>query len=76
MALKKNLCRHYRISHRESLSITEVAKMFQRKIKYLPIRPGERFSSALTNINISNRVYKHFGKIKLKYYIKDFIKNN
>ncbi len=76
MAWKKNLCRHYSISHKESFSITKVAKMFKKKIKYLPRRPGERYASALTNMNLSNRVYKHFGKIKLKDYIKDFIKNN
>ena len=54
----------------------KVAKMFKRKIKYLPRRAGERYASALTNMNLSNRVYKHFGKIKLRDYIKDFIKNN
>ena len=76
MAWKKNLCRHYSISHRESFSIVKVAKMFKRKIKYLPRRAGERYASALTNMNLSNRVYKHFGKIKLRDYIEDFIKNN
>ena len=76
MAWKKNLCRHYSISHRESFSIVKVAKMFKRKIKYLPRRAGERYASALTNMNLSNKVYKHFGKIKLRDYIKDFIKNN
>ena len=40
MAWKKNLCRHYSISHRESFSIIKVAKMFKRKIKYLPRRAG------------------------------------
>ena len=76
MAWKKNLCRHYSISHRESFSIIKVAKMFKSKIKYLPRRAGERYASALTNMNLSNKVYKHFGKIKLRDYIKDFIKNN
>ena len=76
MAWKKNLCRHYSISHKESFSIAKVAKMFKRKIIYLPRRAGERYASALTNMNLSNKVYKHFGKIKLKDYIKDFIKCN
>ena len=61
---------------RESFSIIKVAKMFKRKIKYLPRRAGERYASALTNMNLSNKVYKHFVKIKLRDYIKDFIKNN
>ena len=50
--------------------------MFKSKIKFLPKRPGERFASALTNKNLSNKMYKHFGKINLKDYVKDFIKKN
>ena len=50
--------------------------MFNSKIKYLPKREGERFASALTNMNLSNKVYKHFGKIQLKDYIKKFLSNN
>ena len=29
----------------------------------------ERYASALTNMNLSNKVYKKFGKISLKNYI-------
>ena len=76
IAWKKNLSRHYSISHKESFSITKVAKMFKSKIKYLPSRPGERYASALTNMNLSNKVYKYFGKIKLKDYINNFINKN
>jgi len=76
LAWKKNLCRHYSISHKESFSITKVAKMFKSKIKYLPNRPGERYASALTNMNLSNKVYKYFGKLKLKDYINSFINKN
>jgi len=42
----------------------------------LPQRKGERFSSALTKMNLNNKVYKFFGKISLKKYIKTFINNN
>ncbi len=73
MAWKKNLSRHYSISHKESYTIIEVAKMFKSKIKYLKRRPGERYASALANMNLSNKVYKYFGKIKLKEYIKNII---
>ncbi len=76
LAWRKNLCRHYSIAHHKSYSVLEVAKMFQRKIKYLPKRPGERFASALTNMNLSNKVYKYFGRIDLKTYIKNFISRN
>ena len=69
LAWKKNLCRHYSVSNRKSYSIIEVAKLFKSKIKFLPKRPGERYASALTKMNLSNKVYRHFGKIKLSDYI-------
>ena len=72
-AWKKNLCRHYSIFNKESYTILGVAKLFNRKIKLLPKRAGERYASALTNMNLSNRVYKYYGKIKLKDYVKEFI---
>ena len=72
-AWKKNKCRHYSISNRQSYSIIQVAKMFKSKVKLLPARPGERYASALTNMNLSNKIYKLFGSIKLKDYIKDIV---
>ena len=69
-AWKKNRCRHYSISNKKSYTILEVAKMFNTKIKFLDARKGERYASALTNMNLSNKVYKIFGKISLKNYIK------
>ena len=74
-AWKKNKCRHYSISNKESYSILDVAKMFKSKIKLLPPRRGERYASALTNMNLSNKVYKIFGKVKLKEYIKIIIES-
>jgi UDP-glucose 4-epimerase len=73
-AWKKKKCRHYSISHKISFSILEVARMFGSKIKLLPPRRGERYASALTSINLSNRVFKRFGKINLRDYIKKVIK--
>ena len=75
-AWKQNLCRHYSISHKKSYSIIEVAKLFGKKIKFLPKRDGERYASALTNMNLSNKVYRHFGKIDLREYIQKFKENN
>ena len=72
-AWKKNKSRHYSISNRESYSIIQVAKMFKSKIKFLPKRRGERYASALTSMNLSNKVYKRFGRISLKNYIEGFI---
>ena len=76
LAWKKNLCRHYSIANKKSYSLLEVAKMFKTKIKFLSKRPGERYASALMNKNLSNKIYKHFGKISLKNYIEEFKKNN
>ena len=73
---KKNKCRHYSISHKKSYTIIEVAKMFNGKIKLLPPREGERYASALTNMNLSNKVYKKFGKINLKDYVENIVKNS
>ena len=76
LAWKKNLCRHYSIANKKSYSLKNVAKMFKSKIKLLPKRAGERYASALTNKNLSNKMYKYFGKINLKDYVGNFIKNN
>ena len=73
MAWKLNKCRHYSISNRKSYSILHVAKMFGSRIKFLAKRPGERYASALTNLNLENKVYKYFGKINLSDYINTII---
>ena len=73
---KKNKCRHYSISHKKSYTIIEVAKMFNSKIKFLPPRAGERYASALTNMNLSNKDYKIFCKINLKDYVENIVKNS
>ena len=75
-AWKKNRCRHYSISNKKSYTILQVAKMFNSKIKFLSTRRGERFASALTSMNLSNKVYKMFGKVKLKEYVANIVKND
>ena len=72
-AWKKNKGRHYSISNKQSYSILEVAKMFKSRIKFLPSRRGERYASALTDMNLSNKVYRYYGKIKLSNYIKNIV---
>ena len=74
-AWRLNKCRHYSISNRKSYTILQVAKMFNTKIKFLKQRPGERYASALTNISLSNKIYKKFGKQNIKNYINQFIRN-
>jgi len=73
---KKNMCKHYSVSHKKSYTIIEVAKMFNSKVKFIPSRKGERYASALTSINLSNKVHKIFGKINLKDYIINIVKNS
>ncbi len=72
---QKRKSRHYSIFHKKSYKIIDVAKMFSSKIIFLKKREGERYASALTNMNLSNKVHKRFGKIDLKDYVKNF-KNN
>ena len=74
-AWKKNRCRHYSISSKKDYTILQVAKLFGSKIKILPSRDGERYASALTSMNLSNKVYKIFGRIELSTYIQKFKKS-
>lgn len=75
-AWKENKCRHYSISSKKSYSIIEIAKMFNFKIKYISSRKGERYASALTKMNLGNKVYKRFGKLNIKDYINKFLALN
>ena len=75
-AWRKNKSKHYSISNKKSYTILQVAKLFNYKIRFLPQRKGERYASALTNLNLSNKVYRIFGKIDLKDYIFSLINNN
>jgi len=76
LAWKKNRCMHYSISNKKYYSILDVAKMFKSKIKYLPKRAGERNVSALTNVNLSNKIQRYFGKTDLKDYVNNFLRKN
>ena len=73
-AWKNNKCRFYSISSKESYTIIQIANLFKSKIKFLPPRKGERYASALTNLALSKKIYRNFGKISLRSYIENFIK--
>jgi UDP-glucose 4-epimerase len=75
-AWRRNKCKHYSIASNQSYSIIELAKLFKRKIMYLPMRKGERFASALTKINLNNKIIRLSAKIKLKDYVNNFLSNN
>tara|TARA_B100001175_G_C19407460_1_gene589364 strand:- start:181 stop:1074 length:894 start_codon:yes stop_codon:yes gene_type:complete len=74
-AWKKNKCRHYSISNKNSYTILEVAKMFDSEITYLKSRPGERYASALSKMSQNNKIIRKYGKINLKDYVSSFIKS-
>ena len=73
---RQNKCKHYSIASNQSYSIIELAKLFKSKIRYLPMRKGERFGSALTKMNLNNKIIKLYAKIKLKDDINKFLRNN
>ena len=75
-AWRRNKCKHYSIASKQSHSIIKLAGMFKTKIVYLPMRKGERFASALTKMNLNNRIIRLTAKIKLNDYIKNFLINN
>ena len=75
-AWKKNKCKHYSIVSEQSFSIIELAKLFKRKIRYLPKREGERFASALTKMNLNNKIIRLYAKNRLKDYVNNFLSNN
>ena len=73
---RKNRCKHYSIASNQSFSIIELAKLFKSKIRYLPRRNGERFASALTKMNLNNKIIRLSAKIRLKDYVNNFLINN
>ncbi len=75
-AWRRNRCKHYSIASNQSYSIIELAKLFKSKIIYLPMRKGERFASALTKMNLNNKIIRLSAKIKLKDYVNNFLSNN
>ena len=75
-AWRKNKCKHYSIASKQSYSIIELAKMFKSKIRYLPKREGERYASALTKMNLNNRIIRLSAKRRLKDYVNNFLSNN
>jgi UDP-glucose 4-epimerase len=75
-AWKQNKCKHYSITSKQSFSIIEVAKLFKSEIRYMPKRAGERFTSALTKLNLNNKIIRLYAKNRLKNYVNNFLINN
>jgi UDP-glucose 4-epimerase len=75
-AWRENKCKHYSIANKQSFSIIGLAKLFKSKIRYLPMRKGERFASALTKMNLNNKIIRLSAKIMLKDYVNNFLSNS
>jgi UDP-glucose 4-epimerase len=75
-AWRKNKCKHYCIASKQSYSIIKLANLFKTKVRYLPMRKGERFASALTNMNLNNKIIRLFAKIRLENYVNNFLMNS
>jgi len=73
IAWKKNRKAHYSIASPQSLSINQLAKKFNCRTRFLPKREGERFTSALTKINLNNKIVRLKTKIKIRDYINVFL---
>ena len=74
LAFKKGRNSEYMLGTKKTYSVIQIAKMFKRKIKFIPSRPGERLGS----VNKSNKSFSHLGykaNIDIKDYIEKFIKN-
>ena len=66
----------YQLASGKLLSLLQVAKMFNHKIKMIPKRPGERWSSKRDSLVKSKRDLNFRAKYSLALYIKEFINNN
>ena len=49
--------------------LLKLATTLGKKVKFLSPRKGERYASALTSMNLSNKVFKKFGKVNLENYL-------
>lgn len=75
LAWRKNLNKEYLLGTGRSYTIKYIAKLFGKRIKMIPKRPGERFAS----FKINNTAYKILGykpRVKIEEYIKNFVKKN
>lgn len=68
--------KEYQLASGKVYTILKVAKMFKSKIKMIPKRPGERWSSNSENLSKSIKDLNFKTKYTLDLYISDFIKKN
>jgi UDP-glucose 4-epimerase len=74
LAWKKGKQSEYMLGTKKQYSIIDVAKMFKSKIKFIPMRKGERFKSSITNNN-AHKLLKYKATVDISEYIKKIISN-
>ncbi len=74
LAWKKGNQNEYMLGTKKTYSVTQIAKMFKTKIKFLKSRKGERNDSVITNNN-AQKILGYNAKIDIKNYIKNLIKD-
>ena len=72
MAMRKGKNNEYMLSSGKKYSILQIARMFNVKHKFIPIRPGDRADSTILNNNAS-KILGFKAKKNIKTYIKEFI---
>ena len=72
LAWKKNLNKEYLLGTGRRHKIINIAKLFKHKIKLIPSRKGERFTSSKINNN-TYKILKYKPIIKIENYIKKFV---
>jgi UDP-glucose 4-epimerase len=75
MAMRKGKNNEYMLSSGKKYSILQIARMFNVKHKFIPIRPGDRADSTILNNNAS-KILGFKAKKNIKKYIKEFINKN
>ena len=75
LAMIKGKQNEYMLCTKKSYSIIQIAKMFNTKIKFIKVRPGDRFGSTTINNN-AKKILGFNAKKNIKTYIKDFISLN
>ena len=75
LAMIKGKQNEYMLCTKKSYSIIQIAKMFNTKIKFIKVRPGDRFGSTTINNN-AKKILGFNAKKNIKTYIKDFISFN
>jgi len=74
LSAKKGSKKMYFIGSGKPYSILNVTKKFKTKIKYIPKRPGEKFTGK-AKLYLSSKELGYRPRYNLESYIKNFIKN-